>query len=395
MSRKRIKAFYSYLILVVGCALLLNISTALAANTKIKMIRVATSSLGSGTYAKATIFSGVIKKSTGVNVRVMPNDSQVGVGLTMRAKEMDCTYYSGTGMFYLAHGLEVFSAPEWGPQPIRSTLMGMAGCGFGVSASSDIKTWKDMKGKRVAVAPGTPIVADATFAFLAYGGITPKEVKNVVVSGMGGAFNALLDGVTDGAFLPFEGSASYKMEGSPKGLRWLPMKVDDREGWKRLQKYLPMYGSFIGKSGAGISKDKPVVGGGYILGFFAYDNADIDIIYMISKAVYNGYDMYKTVSADLKYWDHDLLLNYEKQILPYHDGTIRFLKEIGKWTPDMEKWQAYKLEQEKKRKLAWADVVKDAKKKKIKTGSKKFKAMWLDYLWSNNLVSTPGAVPAN
>jgi TRAP transporter TAXI family solute receptor len=373
----------------------LSSSTVLAANKKIKMIKVATSSLGSGTYSKATIFSGVVKKSTGVNVRVMPNDSQVGVGLTMRAKEMDCAYYTGTGMFYLAHGLEVFSAPEWGPQPIRSTLMGMAGCAFGVSASSDIKTWKDMKGKRVAVSPGTPIVADATFAFLAYGGITPKDVKQVVVSGMGGAYNALLDGTTDGAFLPFEGSASYKMEGSPKGLRWLPMELDNKEGWKRLQKYLPMYGPFVGKSGAGISEKKPVIGGGYILGFFAYDNADIDVIYLISKAVYNGYEMYKAVSDDLKYWDRGLLLNYEKQILPFHDGTIKFLKEIGKWTPQMEKWQAYKLEQEKKRKLAWSNVVKDAKAKKIKIGSKGFKAMWLNYLWSNNLLSTPGAVPAN
>jgi len=395
MKKKEIKKMKKKLLyLLIVLVLFIAFSLTVSATQLPTMIRIATSSLGSGTYAKAAIFSDIIKEATKIDVRIMPNDSQVGVALVMRSKEMDCAFYTGTGMFYLAHGLNVFGSADWGPQSIRSTLMGIAGCAFAVPASSDIKEWEDMKGKRVAVSPGTPIVADATFAFLAYGGITPDDVVQTVVSGMGGAYNALIDGITDGAFLPFGGSAAYKMEGSPRGLRWLSMDPNNEEGWKRLQKYLPMYGPFISRIGAGCSEENPIVGGGYILGIFAYNDASSDIIYAASKAIYEGYDAYKDVSKDLKYWDQKMLLDYEKQILPMHDGTVRFLKDIGKWTPGMEKWQAWKVKQENGRLEAWLKIVEMAKDKEIEVGSKEFLTMWGEYLWQNGLVSNPGKVPA-
>ena len=359
-----------------------------------KMVRVATSTVGSGTYAKATIFSGLVKKASGVDVRIMPNDSQIGVALTMRAKEMDCTYYTGTGMFYLAHGLDVFGAPEWGPQPVRASLMGMSGCGFAVPAKSNIKSWEDMKGKRVAISPGTPLVEDATLAFLAYGGVGKADVKQIVVSGMNGAYSGLLDGTVDGAYLPFEGSAAYNMEGSPRGLRWLPMDPGNEEGWKRLQKYLPMYAPFLSKTGAGCSEERPIVGGGYALGYFAYRDASPDIMFILAKSIYEGYDAYKDISKDLKYWDNKMLLDYEAQFLPLHEGTVRYLKGVGKWTPEMERWQAWKISQETGRLEAWPLVVKTATEKKIKIGSPEFMDLWKAYLQDNNLLSTPGKVPA-
>lgn len=364
-----------------------------AAGGQPTMIRVATSSVGSGTYAKATIFSGVVKDATGVDVRIMPNDTQVGVALTMRAKEMDCGYYTATGMFYLSHGLDVFGAPEWGPQAIRSSLTGMSGTAFAVAARSNITKWEDMKGKRVAVSPGTPLVEDATLAFLAYGGIRKEDVVQTVVTGMGGAYNALIDGSIDGAFMPFEGSSAYTMESSPRGLRWLPMDVNDEAGWKRLQRYLPMYGPFVSKTGAGCSEDKPVVGGGYAIGYFAYRDSSPEIMYLLTKAVYEGYDAYKDVSKDLKYWDQQMLLDNEKQLFALHDGTIRYLKEKGLWTARMERWQAWKVAQEKGRLEAWPKVVALAAEKKIKVGSPQFLETWSTYLRDNQLLSTPGKAP--
>jgi len=380
------------LCLLVVVVLCLVISLAALAAQLPKMIKVATSSLGSGTYAKAVIFTGVIKGATNIDVRIMPIDTQIGVALEMRSNVMDCAYYTSTGMFFLAHGLDVFGTSEWGPQPVRGTLMGMGGVGWAVAANSDIKEWADMKGKKVAITPGAPLTTTATLAFLAFGGITSDDVERVVVSGTSGAYNALIDGTLDGAYMPFVGASSYTMEGSPRGLRWLLMDPDNDEGWKRLQKLMP-YGPFLSKNGAGCSEEKPIQGAGYNMGFFSYKDANPDITYIISKAIYEGYDSYKDVSADLKYWDQKLLLSYENQIMPIHDGTVKFLKDIGKWTPEMEKWQAWKVKQETGRLEGWPKVVQMAKDKNIQVGSEEFRAMWLEFLGQNELISTTGKAP--
>jgi len=76
-----------------------------------------------------------------------------------------------------------------------------------------------------------------------------------------------------------------------------------------------------------------------------------------------------------------------------HDGTVSFLKDIGKWTPEMERWQIWKVKQEEGRLGAWPKIVEMAKDKNIKVGSEEFLIMWKEYLWDNGLVSTPGKAP--
>jgi TRAP transporter TAXI family solute receptor len=249
-----------------------------------------------------------------------------------------------------------------------------------------------MKGKKVAKTPGTPLTTKATLCFLAFGGLTEKDVEQVVVSGTSGAYDALIDGTLDGAYMPFEGASSYTLESSPRGLRWLEMDPNDAEGWARLQKLMP-YGPYLSKTGAGCSEDNPVQGAGYNMGFFLFKDGNPDIAYEISKAIYEGYDYYKDMSADLVYWDEAMLLNYEKQIFPMHEGTVRFLKEIGKWTPDLENWQTWKVKQEEGRINAWPKFLKDTQDKNIQPGSEEFLIMWEEYLWQNDLMSTPSKAP--
>ena len=249
-----------------------------------------------------------------------------------------------------------------------------------------------MKGKKVAETPGTPLTTKATLCFLAFGDITADDVQKVIVSGTSGAYDALIDGTIDGAYMPFEGASSYTLESSPRGLRWLEMNPDDKEGWERLQKLMP-YGPYLSRTGAGCSEENPINGAGYNMGFFLFKDVNPDIAYIISKAVFEGYDYYKDMSKDLVYWDQEMLLNYEKQIFPMHDGTIKYLKEIGKWTPDMEHWQAWKVKQEEGRLNAWPKMLEIAKEKNVKVGSEEFLVMWEEYLWQNDLMSTPSKAP--
>jgi TRAP-type uncharacterized transport system substrate-binding protein len=46
------------------------------------------------------------------------------------------------------------------------------------------------------------------------------------------------------------------------------------------------------------------------------------------------YSMHQT----FKEWTHEAMLN-PKMTVPYHDGAIRFYKEVGKWTPELEQAQ--------------------------------------------------------
>jgi len=71
----------------------------------------------------------------------------------------------------------------------------------------------------------------------------------------------------------------------------------------------------------------------------AHDKVDPELAYLMTKGIWEGYDIYKDMHPYCKYATQEEMLNYKASFDPYHEGTIKFLKEIGVWTPEHERYQ--------------------------------------------------------
>ena len=87
----------------------------------------------------------------------------------------------------------------------------------------------------------------------------------------------------------------------------------------------------------------------YACGLASYDWLSDEIAYTVTKAVHGGYDIFKDKHQELKEWTLDQALKTDGITIPYHPGSIKYFKEIGKWTPEHEKWQAKMLKEQKER----------------------------------------------
>ena len=116
-----------------------------------------------------------------------------------------------------------------------------------------------------------------------------------------------------------------------------------------------MHSTLIYVGPCGISKEHQAKGIAYHYPIFCHESLDENIVYATTKAIAEGYDIYSLVHKMLKDWTLEMALAFAKDKVPnaYHKGAVKYFKEIGKWTPEMEAWQQKILKDEAKRIAAW------------------------------------------
>ena len=68
-----------------------------------------------------------------------------------------------------------------------------------------------------------------------------------------------------------------------------------------------------------------------------------------------GRDIYKGVKKpSTEQWTLEDTLNLQKPVyIPFHPGLIKYAKEMGKWTPELDTFQAKALEEEEIKIKTW------------------------------------------
>ena len=67
-----------------------------------------------------------------------------------------------------------------------------------------------------------------------------------------------------------------------------------------------------------------------------------DTIYEVVKAMHLGFDVYKDMHKAMPAWNINTAVSNPSPV-PYHEGAIRYFKEVGVWKADMDVWQAEQL----------------------------------------------------
>jgi len=194
-----------------------------------------------------------------------------------------------------------------------------------VSAESPIKSYADLKSKRVGVgAPGSTLSSMATMLIEECYGIARNEYKPLPLS-YGEVVQGIKDGSIDAGFLAGAAPmASYNELSSSKDVRIIPV---DEEVIQKVVKDYPYYYRSLVKAGTykNINKDIPILAFGVII--LTHEKTDENLVYNLLKTVVDKNADLVAVHKVAKQMQPDSLLNGIG--IPLHPGVQKYMDEHG------------------------------------------------------------------
>ena len=348
------------------------------------MIGIATSGLGTAGHTTALAYGPVMEKFLGVPVRVMPADSTKTNFSQIREKK---ALFVGGGVSPSSQGTVIegrhpFCVEGWGPQKLGTVWMGYDGpYGFAVRGDSSIKSIKDLKGKKIAWYSASPGWMSGAEGALRFGGLTLKDVELVRLGSYAACARAVVEGKADADYLMVSSAVTFEIAESPSGIRFLPMPLEDKEGWARYHELNPLIARGISEKGVKVARGIPMAN--HVFTCSTYLDVDSEHMYHIARFFGEAYDQYKDKNKDLEDMSLKKMREFlDTKCLPVHPGVIKYLKEKNLWMAEDDKWNQERLEEMKQYEKAWMTALKEANTKGIKVdlNNEKWLKHWGDYL---------------
>ncbi|MCT1872606.1 TAXI family TRAP transporter solute-binding subunit [Brevibacterium luteolum] len=311
---------------------------------------------GTATYADLAAAANTISNDTGAQIRILTSDTAVG-RLSPLRNEQAVMSRTGDEYMYSFNGAEDFSHPDWGPQDVRVVWTPTAPHALMTRANTGITTPMDLKGKRVPRITANPSVNNKISAYLAYAGLTWDDVKPVNV-----AYSeqpaALQNGKIDVLYQQVYGSSLFELESAVQ-VQWLELDPEATDRVEALQRVSPAVevGPFEGAPGqAEGESDNGFV---YPLPIVTYAETSDSIAYYTAKAFQDEYPQFADATATTKNWDLEHIVTMPVQV-PFHPGTVKFLEENGKWSPEAQERNEALIAYGERMREAWPEFLKQA-----------------------------------
>lgn len=195
-----------------------------------------------------------------------------------------------------------------------------------VPADSDVETFRDLVGKRIAMGPqGSGAEATATQAITALG-LTDSDFSRVQRSAPAQAFGSLASGQVDAVIWGTAHPAGAIVEQmATRGLRFISFTEEDMDAITAEYPYFSP-GWVDPSLYDGIDEPALWVGGGTHF----WTNADVDeeLVYQIVRVVWENKEELKDRHPSQERLNDDLV-RLQADLLPMHPGAERYFREIG------------------------------------------------------------------
>ncbi|MBT3549591.1 MAG: TAXI family TRAP transporter solute-binding subunit [Rhodospirillaceae bacterium] len=327
----------SFLAAVVATA---GFAAALPADAQ-QAIRIGTSSVGSNFYTQAVGVGEVVNKKAGINTSVQ---AVGGSAATVRGLGAGKIEFGMANSFAAVTGYKgTYSFKKSGAVKNRLVVQGGANHraivftkGKGVNGPKDLEG-KTFIGKRRPL-PELALITDAMYKVY---GVDPSKVKTVGTTNTGQAIKNLVVGSVAGAAVPLGRKAGNIQKPFSDGAFTFfhPTKAKRDEMLKLLPPLI--FGrTFDTDSFTGLKEEVHVFAMNTL--FLTAAGTSDDTVYKVTKAIIENTALMKTYHPELANWT---AANSLKNVqLPFHNGAIKYYKEIGLWTPALEATQTRLLQ---------------------------------------------------
>ncbi|WP_104128293.1 TAXI family TRAP transporter solute-binding subunit [Cryobacterium sp. Y57] len=314
--------------------------------------------LGTSTYADVAAVSEAITRSTSHTARIITADTAIGRMGPLKQGKANMAR-TGNEYIYAFEADYEFASEEWGPQDVRLAWAPVAPHGLMVRDSSEIKSYEDLKGAKFPRITANPSVNNSLTAMLAYGGLTWDDVEPVEIS-YSEQTDAVKSGQLDVLFQQAYGASLYELE-SAFPVRWLSMDDDSPEKVAAVKENAPYaeIGDFAGA--AGQKEGESARGLIYTLPLITYADASESGVYETAQAIHDNYDKFKDATATTENWGLEQA-NTVPTTVPFHAGTVKFLKENNAWSDEAAQKNEALIERGEKLRSGWEGFIDSAHK---------------------------------
>jgi TRAP transporter TAXI family solute receptor len=294
---------------------------------------VAFASLPQGTanFFQASALAKVFQQKTGIRARVNPlRGATLGVA-AVSANEAEFMMGAMTDMSDMYNGRGDFEGKNYKNLRLvfnnRPLTIGML-----VRKNSDIKTFHDLKGKRLPTGwKAFPSQNNYQIAMLKTVGLTVDDIVPVPVPDLIRAASDFMEGKSDATAIATVAPKVVEINNAVGGIRFLSLP-EGPEALKALHSVHPDYLIVT------VQPSKRQVGVEVPTRILAVDitvvtNSDVadDIVYALVKTAYeNKADLVKAHGSFMSFFPKNMVKRSFS--VPYHPGAVKFYKEVGLWT---------------------------------------------------------------
>ena len=309
--------------------------------------------LGTTGNNQAVAIGKALKDNYDVNLRVLPGKNDVSRLLPLQRGRVQFSA-NGVATYFAQEGVFQFAGKTWGPMPLRIVMAshGEINQALGVAADLGVKTYADLRGKRVPYVRGAPALNVTTEAFLACGGLTWDDVERVDFPGYSAMWTGVVNGQVDAAYATTVSGPTRKLEASPRGIFWPPAPHDDDGCWQRMATVVPFMQKHVATRGAAISVENPHEGATYPYPLLiTLADQDEQLVFDLARAIDVHYEDYKNADPGSIGWAMDRQ-NFQ-WVVPFHDGAVHYFRSIGVWNDEAQAHNQRLIERQNVLAQAW------------------------------------------
>ncbi|MDP2718221.1 MAG: TAXI family TRAP transporter solute-binding subunit [Dehalococcoidia bacterium] len=294
-------------------------------------ISIITLSVGGSSYIMGAGVAQVVEKYTGVKVAVEPTSTFLAQGTIMAAGQGEVGVWDACEEYWAYHKEQLYPTNV----DLRHLISGHdLQLSFVTSPKTGIKSVTDLKGKKVSlIGPGQTMNELGPRAiFKAYGMDWEKDATVLYVPGGTPGIRAIIEGKADAYFGTAAGSKMRDLE-TAVGSYVVPI---DPEKVNIMKKELPfLVSSTMSGKAPGLHVDTPMIA--WKQGLASMANISDELAYAIVKAVLEHNEELNTIHVNFKMWD--LKSSVLDPPIPFHPGAVKYYKEKGIWTPELDALQ--------------------------------------------------------
>ncbi len=301
------------------------------------VINVGNLPVGSPGVVATLAISDSVSKLFGLSLKCRPYSSMVAKFKALEVGDVATIYTSmGTRQFYFL-GLKHYHG--WKPRKVRLLWYALP-IWAGVGVTPDIKSWKDVPGRKWSYPAYGPGHASLVKAYFAYHKIDPDSLIKVPAPSYTKAIEMVKDGLADLALITVTCPKTNEAVelGKMRILGFGP--PEEKEAWARLQAMTPAYSPSWAE--VGCVRDNPLWMSGGNYAYQVLDELDENLVYALAYGFHKTYPKWKNVTLEAPYLNLKETLNvahWKQMAIPYHRGAVKYFKDIGAWTPELEAYQ--------------------------------------------------------
>ena len=317
--------------IAVTCALFASLWVSSDARAQEKLVAFYSPPAGGGAYTLVAGMVTVSNRQMGGNVKFVQEATTGTLEIVRRLMAASAQKKDALGSFGSTDGYNAWKGRfEYSGKAfteLRSIVYNQqVDLYFAVPANSPIKSYADIKGKRIGMGgPGSSVANTALLTLQEYG-VTKADFKPYYFV-YKESIEGLQDGSLDGAF--FAGGypmPSYLELSTRNNVRIIP--VDEKVANKILAEHPGYYTSIVkAKAYKGLEQDTRIMG--WTGTIWTHAGVSPDLIYRWIKNLFDHKEDYFAVHGDAKVLN---VKDYNKGVaVPFHPGAEKYFKEVGVW----------------------------------------------------------------